>query len=235
MKRRVFLVDDESLWRLSLQSLFAKMPGVEVVGEAETVTQAAQQINALNPDVVFLDIELRGGQSGFDLLPLLNVRARIVFVTSHTEYAIQAFAENALHYLVKPATRKKLEQVMARLPAASELVLLVDGDRRKVARIEEIRAISAAGDYTNVHLRDSESYMVHKTMKEWNATLPAESFTPLDRSLIVRCDALESLDGSPPGNSHLLSLRNGPPLAIGKTAARAAQRILRERAMQEQP
>jgi two-component system, LytTR family, response regulator len=226
MRQRAIIVDDESLWRLNLQSLCAKIADVEVVGEAETLLEAARLINSLNPDVVFLDIELGGGHSGFDLLPMLKVQPRIVFVTSHTEYAIQAFAANALHYLIKPATREQLKQVISRLPAAEQLVLLKDGDRRKVARISDIVAIQAAGDYTQVHMRHAGSYMIHRTLKEWIATLPRESFAPLGRSLIVRCDALEGVTSDPSGRGHLLTLCDGPPLSVGKTALRAARLIL---------
>ncbi|MDH4272355.1 MAG: response regulator, partial [Candidatus Aminicenantes bacterium] len=87
------IVDDERLARRDLMSLLKAHDQVTVVGEADDVPSAAKAIEKLNPDVIFLDIQMPG-DSGFDLLEKADVEARIIFVTAYDEYAIRAFEVN---------------------------------------------------------------------------------------------------------------------------------------------
>src|ERR1044071_1670330 len=87
---------------------------IEVVGEAETVTQAAGLVHAKNPDVLFLDIQLPG-ETGFDLLDKITPACKIIFVTAFDAYAIRAFEVNALDYLLKPINPARLAQAIERL------------------------------------------------------------------------------------------------------------------------
>src|SRR5687768_10492246 len=95
------LVDDERLARRELRSMLAEHDIIDLVGEAETVTQAAALTHAKKPDVLFLDIQL-AGETGFDLLDKISHACRIIFVTAFDAYAIRAFEVNALDYLLKP-------------------------------------------------------------------------------------------------------------------------------------
>jgi two-component system LytT family response regulator len=107
------IVDDERLARRELIHLLAAHPEIAIAGEAGSVDDAAAQIRALDPDVVFLDIQMPR-RSGFELLDAADVR-RVVFVTAHDVHAIRAFDVNALDYLLKPVHPARLAVTVARL------------------------------------------------------------------------------------------------------------------------
>ena len=114
---RVMIVDDEALARQGLRDEIGRCTGVEVCGEAGSMTQALQAIPALAPDALFLDIRMPHG-NGFDLLKKLPAAPPVVFVTAHSEYAVQAFEVQAVDYLLKPVRPARLAEAVARLQSA---------------------------------------------------------------------------------------------------------------------
>ena len=132
---RCLVVDDEPLARARLALLLAEAGGAEVVGEAADGRAALEQVAALAPDVVFLDIEMPG-LGGFDVVDLLEPEDRpaVVFVTAFDAYAVRAFDVHAVDYLTKPVRASRLRQALGRLREASaradaveRLGALVDG------------------------------------------------------------------------------------------------------------
>jgi two-component system, LytTR family, response regulator len=113
-KLTAIVVDDEPLARRELRALLATHQDVEVVGEADDVDTAAALISRVSPDVVFLDIQL-SGVTGFDLLARVPARFEVIFVTAYEQHALRAFDVNALGYLLKPVSRDRLADVVARL------------------------------------------------------------------------------------------------------------------------
>jgi len=113
---RALIVDDEPLARRGLELRLAKDPDVEICGQSETGRQAVAAVGALNPDVVFLDIQMPG-MDGFETLrELAGCRMpAIVFVTAFAEHAIQAFEANALDYLLKPIDDERLAKALQRV------------------------------------------------------------------------------------------------------------------------
>ncbi len=109
-----FIVDDENLARDELKYLLSDFSGVEVVDESDNIDSAEQKIISLNPDIVFLDINMPGGD-GFELLERLTFTPNVVFTTAYDQYALKAFEVNALDYLVKPIDPKRLANVIARI------------------------------------------------------------------------------------------------------------------------
>jgi two-component system, LytTR family, response regulator len=115
---RAVIVDDEPLARKRLRALLAKHPRVEIAGEAANGDEACRLIEALRPDLVFLDIQMPG-MSGFDVLAQLRPRPWIIFITAHDEFAVKAFDEQALDYLLKPVEPERLARAIARITDAS--------------------------------------------------------------------------------------------------------------------
>lgn len=110
---RVLIVDDERLARRTLREILEDLDGVTVAGEADTVDAAAEQVRTARPDVVLLDVQMRG-ETGFDLLDRLDTAVQVVFVTAYDEYAVRAFEVNALDYLLKPVDPKRLADALHR-------------------------------------------------------------------------------------------------------------------------
>jgi two-component system, LytTR family, response regulator len=113
---RTVIVDDEPLARKRLRTLLAKHPRVQIIGEAENGDEACLTIETLRPDLVLLDIQMPG-MSGFEVLAQLQTRdrPRIIFVTAHDEFAVKAFEEQALDYLLKPVEPERLARALSRL------------------------------------------------------------------------------------------------------------------------
>lgn len=111
------LVDDERLARRELARLLAVHPELTLVGEASSVEEAAELVRRLDPDVIFLDIQMPR-RSGFELLDAAEVRGRVVFVTAHDVHALRAFEINALDYLLKPVHPARLAVTVGRLLAS---------------------------------------------------------------------------------------------------------------------
>lgn len=199
---RALLVDDEPPALERLTSLLAAHPEVEIVGEACDVETAASLAAILRPDVIFLDIQLPRA-SGFELLPRLEGRPAIVFVTAHDRFALRAFAVNALDYLLKPIHPDRLANCLERLfspvpsPAErfqeSDQVALREDSRLSLISLLSITHIIADGNYTQVHQLNSAVALVRRSLVEWGKLLPSQMFLRIDRSLIVRLSAVQSL------------------------------------------
>ncbi|TCZ64855.1 two-component system response regulator BtsR [Roseicella aquatilis] len=113
---RVLIVDDEPLARQELRILLAEAPDVQVIGECGNAIEAIGAINREAPDVVFLDIQMPR-VSGLEMLSMLDPERmpRVVFLTAHDEYAVQAFEGSAFDYLLKPADPERLRKTLQRL------------------------------------------------------------------------------------------------------------------------
>src|SRR5258706_10988476 len=116
MDLRAVLVDDEQLARDELMYLLGQVDGIEVIGQAGNGLEALTTIDRLQPDVVFLDVQMPG-LTGFEVARrLLDARAssHIVFVTAYDQHAIEAFEVNAVDYLLKPVDPARLELAVER-------------------------------------------------------------------------------------------------------------------------
>jgi DNA-binding LytR/AlgR family response regulator len=117
MTIRAVIVDDEPLARKRLRRLLAEHPAIEVAGEAGDGEAACRLIDEQSPDLVFLDVQMPG-LSGFDVLARLATRPRVIFITAHDEFAVRAFEEQAVDYLLKPVEPARLERALARVTGA---------------------------------------------------------------------------------------------------------------------
>ena len=200
------LVDDERLARKELRSMLAEHEIINIVGEAETVAQAAELVQAKNPDVLFLDIQLPG-ETGFDLLEKITPACKIIFVTAFDAYAIRAFEVNALDYLLKPINPARLAQAVERLtshePAPAPPVRVLEyedrlfievDERSRFLKVSDIVVISAMGDYSQIFLCDGQKSLVLKPLKDWEERLPAKHFARIHRSTIINVDYVERLE-----------------------------------------
>jgi two-component system LytT family response regulator len=203
---RALVIDDERLARRDLINMLMQYDQIEVAGEAEDAATAQKLIYSLRPDVLFLDIQMPG-QSGFDLINLLDVVPKIIFVTAFDSYTLRAFEVNALDYLLKPIAPERLRAAVARLgqdePAAprvqrplqyeDRLLLLLDNLLRFV-KLADICAINAAGDYTELWLANGAKGITLKSMKEWESRLPEKQFCRIHRSTIINLEYVDRIE-----------------------------------------
>ena len=207
-KLKAIVVDDERLARKELVLLLREFDNISVVAEADDVNSAVVEIEKHNPDVIFLDIQMPG-KSGFDLLNLIDVTAKIIFVTAFDEFAIKAFEIDALDYLLKPINPERLKTSIERLVLNEsetkeyenlkllnydDYLLLSINSKLKFIKIDSIVSISAAGDYSNIVYADGQKGLTLKTMKEWERRLPIKNFCRIHRSNIVNLNFVEHLE-----------------------------------------
>ena len=197
---RALLVDDEAPARSELRYLLATHPEVEVVGEAASATEALKLAAAVPYDVVFIDIEMPG-LSGLDAARLVHGRPgvpQLVFVTAHEQYAIEAFAVEALDYLLKPVDPERLAQVVRRLVALQapagpvEKIPVVSGGETILLDWEQLHYARADGDYSRVHTYD-RTYLCTRSLRALEEALPGDRFARIHRSYLVNLDKVAAV------------------------------------------
>lgn len=230
---RVMIIDDEPLARQGLRQMLDSLGEVEVCGEAESLQQAMDSFPALQPDGVFLDIEMPGG-GGFDLLSRLENPPPVVFFTAHSEFAARAFDVQAVDYLLKPVRRERLRTALTRLREAAvpygegDRICLRTPGRTLVTPLEKIVLLEAEGDFTRVSVEGELPILICQTLGSYENTLPSPPFLRLDRSLIINTARVESIT-SESGATGSVSLVGIPsPLALGRTALRRLRATVSE-------
>lgn len=193
-----YIVDDENLARYSLRKKLSEIPEIDIIGEACNIDDAAKEICELNPDVLFLDIQLKEG-TGFDLLNQIEYKGKVVFITAFDMYAIRAFEINAIDYLLKPISNKRLRQAIDRvlepqsIRRRSNISRLEYSDRFMVTsnqfinfiNISDIVIIKSSGDYSELTMKDGKLYLVSRPMIQWEQSLPENNFCRISRFYIV--------------------------------------------------
>jgi len=238
MKIRALIVDAELPARERLGTLLAAHPQLEIVGEAGDVPTAAALCARLEPDVIFLDVQLPGA-SGFELLPLLSGDPAIIFVTAHPHHAVRAFEVNSLDYLLKPIQPDRLALSVQRLRAhtaaadlfmveADFVTLKEDGMLRKVP-FTAITHIVADDNYSSVHLLDDVPAFLRRSLAEWEKLLPPDKFVRVARSLIVRVAAIQSMRTDSRDHTELLIPGLKLPILLGRRAALHLRRAMENR------
>ncbi len=216
MKIRALIVDDETANRENLAGLLNRYcPQVLVIGEASTNDEALNQINTLNPDLVFLDVRMPGGDIFSMLEQLENIRFGIIFVTAYDEYAFRAFQFNALDYLLKPVDIFKLIDSVNRATDAINLkeenlrlknlvdnqklheqdkrLALPQDDKIDFIPIRQIIRCQAESNYTRFILENRREILVSHTLKDFEAALESCGFIRTHQSHLVNLNHIQSL------------------------------------------
>ena len=198
--KRILIIDDHTPARAALRALLVGHPDITMIAEIETMAEAESRLRVGDYDLVFLDIELRGG-TGFDLVPLVRPEARVVFVTAYDQFAIRAFEINALDYLLKPVRAARLAEALRRMAPAPDFSVLPHPPARMApddliylktgagtscfVALTELVLIEADENYSTVHLGNGTRLFVRRTMKVWEDTLPAPHFARVHRGTII--------------------------------------------------
>jgi two-component system LytT family response regulator len=214
---RVLVVDDEAPARRKLQRFLAKHDDVEVIGEAANAAQGIAAAMRERPDVVFLDVQMPGGD-GFEVVRALAAAGdapRVVFVTAHDDFAVRAFEAEAVDYLLKPLDEERLAATLERIrrrrgealnpdlarlvetfrPAARypERLFVQDGERAYFLAVAEIVRIEADRNYVNVHAGPAK-HRLRTSLDALERRLDPDVFVRLNRSELVRIDAIREME-----------------------------------------
>lgn len=239
---RALIVDDEPFAREGIRLHLERHPDVEVVGEAGDGKRAAEAIRTLDPDVVFLDIEMPA-MDGFQVIEAVGVDAMppVIFITAYDEFALRAFEAHALDYVLKPVeperfsraldrTRKllrgsaghaldrRLEGLMREVRDRKqhlERIVVQRGERLQILRAEDVDWFEAAGNYVKLHVGPG-SFLVRATLSSFEDRLDPERFLRVHRSMIVQKSRIRELEPLLQGD-YVLILEDGTRLTTGRS------------------
>ncbi len=226
------VVDDEHNNRENLIAMLAKYcPQINVLGEAANVSEAQYLIKTTSPEVVFLDIEMPGG-NGFSLLNAHRVPFKVIFVTAYDAYALKAIKFSALDYLLKPIDRQELVQAVSRLETTSvhqderfqNLGAFLNQEEKKIALslTDEIRLVplrdivrlQADNNYCRFHLSSGEEIITSKNLGYYYDLLKEQDFLRVHQSHLVNKQKLERYVKRDGG---YLVLSNGHEVPVSRT------------------
>jgi two-component system LytT family response regulator len=200
----VLIIDDERLARVNLRKKLSAYPEVEVIGEASGIETGIKAIQELNPDLLFLDIQLSDG-TGFDLLNKIEFKGKVIFQTAYDEYACRAFEINALDYLLKPITRERLKKVIDNLISSTnensariipkfrydDRIMIEQRKSIYFIKVENIIYIKAVREYTSIFEKGGKEYIVLKSIGDWQKELPDEHFARIHRNSVINFNYIE--------------------------------------------
>lgn len=228
---RAIIIDDERLARKELSNLLKDYNEIEIIAEAVNADDAYEKINKLNPDLLFLDIQMPG-KSGFDLLEMLDRVPNVIFTTAYDEYALKAFEVNALDYLLKPIQPERLGESIRKLLkkqyaqtayhpderirklGIEDQVFVKDGDKCWFVKLADVRLFESDGNYIKVYF-DQFKPMIHKSLNALDERLDDRSFFRASRKHIINLRWVEKIE--PWFNGGLLvQLKGGDKIEVSR-------------------
>ena len=228
------IVDDEELARHLIREYLQGHADIEIVGECENGLDAVRQIGALTPDLVFLDIQMPR-LTGLEVLELTGRRAGVIFTTAYDEHAIKAFELHAVDYLLKPFSKARfddalararalhapaspapaLDALIARKTAPLERILIRDREQVHVIAIDQVECIEAQGDYLAIHA-DGKCHLKPQRISEIEEQLDSTRFLRVHRSFIISLAHLQAIERPGP-DRHAARLRSGKRVPISRS------------------
>ena len=229
---RAIIIDDERLARTELRKLLQDYPEVEVIDEAANADEGINKIDSLQPDLVFLDIQMPG-KTGFDMLAELERAPHVIFTTAYDEYALKAFEVNALDYLLKPIEPKRLADAMQKLHVAEvkenhilpenfnqsiltevDQVFVKDGERCWFVKLSDIRLFESVGNYAKVFFGGNKP-LILKSLNALEERLDPKTFFRANRKHIVNLRMIDKIEPYFNGGL-LLELKGGEKIEVSR-------------------
>ena len=244
---KAIIIDDESLARELVASYLDSEKDIEILGEYSNGFEGLKAINELNPDLVFLDVQMPK-LTGFELLELLDKPCNIVFTTAYNEYAIKAFEHNAIDYLLKPFSKDRflsaLGKAKERIANSTEnedqiekikshndeteglinRVVVKSRNKIDVLAVNKIKYFEAQDDYVMIYTNDGH-YLKQKTMKYFEAHLSSKEFCRIHRSYLVKIDQISQLQPYEK-DSWVVILKSGESLKVSRNGFKLLKKQL---------
>jgi two-component system, LytTR family, response regulator len=234
---RTLIVDDERLARNELKRLLEPYTKIEIVGEAANADEALAMIDELQPELLFLDIQMPG-RNGFELLSAIEGKTpEVIFTTAFDEYAIKAFEFNALDYLLKPIDTERLKDTIHRIEenqahpevlqpggeraekvlSENDQVFVKDGEKCWFVKLGKIRLFESMGNYVRLHF-DDQKPLVLKSLNNLEERLDPNTYFRANRKHIINLQWIEKIEPWFSGGL-LVTLKGGDKIEISRRQA----------------
>lgn len=198
-KIRTVHIDDEKLSRDGFAIILDKhFPQIEMVGQAENALEGMLLIKEVKPDLVFLDINMPGG-NGIDLLEAFdNLDFEVIFLTAHDNYAIKAIKKEAFDYLLKPVDVKELANCLERLQIhvaskhQQDKILIHTMESIELISYNQIMFLKSDNNYTHFNLEGGKTILASKSLSHFKKILPEDNFKAVHQSYLVNFSKVSS-------------------------------------------
>ncbi len=231
---KALIIDDEPLARSIVKEYLEQVPGIELTAECGDGFEGIKAINQHQPHLVFLDVQMPK-INGFEMLELLDQKPAVIFTTAFDEYAIRAFENHAVDYLLKPFSKDRFDKALEKfyntapvqkkntetmlststqLPSHAERVVVKTGGRIRIIPVQDIHFLEAADDYVKIHTADGQ-YLKNKTMGFFEESLPSNQFVRTHRSYLVNVQQITRIDPYEKEN-HIAILSSGEKIPVSR-------------------
>ncbi len=240
MKKNItaIIIEDEKPARDLVKKYLESVERVELIGEYDNGFSGLKAINELHPDMIFLDVQMPK-LTGFEMLELIDYKPDIVFTTAYDNYAIKAFEQNAVDYLLKPFSKVRFDEAMSRLFNRLEVqdnksdhldrirkhlqeseeeihrVVIKKSGKIHVISTEKIDYLEAQDDYVMIYT-PGERFLKQQTMKYFDKHLNPEMFIRVHRSYIVNVQSIDRIEPYEKTN-FILILKNGSKVPVSRS------------------
>lgn len=239
---KAIIIEDEPLSAAELRTSLAEVaPYIEVVATASSVAEAAETVGRVEHDLIFMDIHLEDG-SGFDIFERADITVPVIFITAYDSYALKAFENKGIDYLLKPFGLDDLRRAIDKLgllsgggiasaehgaptqtpPVYQERFLVHMGARMRSVTTAEIAYFMADGKYLHLMTHDGKDYILDRSLTDVGEKLPPNLFFRINRRFIVSFNAIREMIRY--SGSRIKVLLN-PPLAEGEEAFVSTNRV----------
>lgn len=247
-KIRAVIIEDEEPARNLIRNFLHDYEEIEIIEECSDGFSGVKAINELKPDIAILDIQMPK-LTGFEVLELIEHKPIIIFSTAYDQYAIKAFEENAIDYILKPYSKARFLQaidkaiskvgaIISKEGISNETINKIsEGKQEKISRIaiksgakvfviasNQIQFIEADGDYVKVYTKD-KAYLKEKTMKYFESNLPSDEFVRVHRSHIVNINEISKIEPFDK-DSHVLVMKSGTNIKTSANGYKALKLCL---------
>jgi DNA-binding LytR/AlgR family response regulator len=236
MKIKAVLIDDEPLALNVLESLLQSHPNVEIVGKFSSTSNLENELEILNPDVVFTDIQMPG-ETGLEFVKKsYPMPYAVIFTTAHPNFAADAFEFEALDYLLKPIAPDRLSKAIKRLEEYMEykenetdvadtkddyVYVKVDGEFQKIF-YDQIHYVEAFADYVKIWTSPEKRVVTLQTMRNMESGLPVDKFIRVHRSYIIAINKIKAIQNT------TVILEGNIEMPIGKNYKESISQILQK-------
>lgn len=217
---KIMIIDDERLAREEIKQHLLSYPDFDIVGEAANADDAEKQINQLQPDLLFLDIQMPE-RSGLELLESLEDVPEVIFTTAYDQYAVKAFELNALDYLVKPIRRERFVQAIEKVHtrfsvkpglAAERTIFIREGERCYFVKVKDIYLVESAGNYARLYV-DGKKLYLKRSLNHLEKTLDQKLFFRISRTEIINTNYIKQIQPQAKGRLTVI-LQTGESLEV---------------------
>ncbi|WXH30784.1 Transcriptional regulatory protein BtsR [Myxococcus stipitatus] len=229
---RALIVDDSELARFELEHQLRSHPQIQIVGQADDIHSAEALIESSTPDLLFLDIDLPGGNA-LQLLERLEHIPPIIFTTAYEQYALKAFEFNTVDYLLKPIKPERLAKALAKVEVPPERqslltldsqIFVKDGERCFLVKLKEIRCLEAVGNYSQLYF-GAHAPLLYRSLNKIEERLDPKVFFRASRQHIVNLSYVEHVE--PWSNGGLrLKLKGGQEIEVSRRQSGLLKQML---------